>query len=485
MSENNLALTSQEELIEKWLPVIEGSGKWEKVCEGMPVVESQNYGILATQLECLEQVELKEATQTGNVANYTPVLIPMVRRIAPAMIGNELFGVQPMTGPSGMIFSLKSLYQGPKLGSLLTDVYYIMIVATVSGFSVGDVISGTADDTGASPAETAVGTVKQIQGNTLLVHQTNVQLDAGGSAGDETGAFAAGFVVLSGAVIAQDAGIEMTYFSTDAEALGPIVFDDFSGPMTTAVGENLGTSTNELGFEITSSTINAKTRKLKTRWTIELEDDLRAVHGMNAEQLLSGFCGDEIVKEMNREFIDQVKTYAGETADNGQAAITWNYTDVATTNAFNGRFEMERYQSLAAAISRQRRKLARANQRGQANWMIVTLGVLTALEFSGRLIKSGDTPMQNAFVGTFEGMRVYVDMFPSVATEEAVYLGYKGDEVDAGLYFCPYVPLKVNKGYGEEDNIPRLFFSTRYGVGQNPYGAKNYYQKMTISNLPA
>jgi len=132
--------------------------------------------------------------------------------------------------------------------------------------------------------------------------------------------------------------------------------------------------------------------------------------------------------------------------------------------------------------------LSKSNLRGVANYMIVTLPVLTALEGSGQFKSNGNiNPLVKPFVGTFQGMKVYVDMFPSVATTSAteyIILGYKGDNVDAGFYYCPYIPLKVNKGYGEEDNIPRLFFSTRYGLGENPFGAKNYFQKIIV-NLSA
>jgi hypothetical protein len=460
---DKIIVSSQEELIEKWLPVIEGTGKWEKVVDGMPVVENKNYGIMATQLECLEQVELTEATATGQVANYNPVLIPMVRRIAPAMIGNDLFGVQPMTGPSGMIFALKSLYNGDGTDAVDATYEIVLLDATVSAFATpGTAISGDVS---------GVGVTTHAEGPLVLVKMTS-------------GTFATSADVDDAATYsASVAGITRAF--PDGENLAQTVFQSFTGSMDTSTGEFLGTATKEMGFEITSSTINAKTRKLKTRWTIELEDDLRAVHGMNAEQLLSGFCGDEIVKEMNREFINKVKTYAG-TASGGLAPATWTYD--ATENFSQGRYENEKYLALANEINRQRRKMAKANLRGQATWMIVSLGVLTALEATGRLVKANDVPMANAYVGMFDGMRVYVDMFPTASAtgtyEDAVYFGYKGDEVDAGMYFCPYVPLKVNKGYGEEDNIPRLFFSTRYGLGENPFGAANYYQKLTVASLP-
>ncbi len=456
---------SKDELIEKWLPVIEGTGKWEKVVDGMPKVDAKGYSLLATQLEVLEQTELSEATQTGAITNYTPVLIPMVRRVMPALIGTEIFGTQPLNGPSGLIFALKSLYQSDGNSEVNANYEILLLDTEVAVFEdLDQVISGdVAGD----------GKVVHGEGKMVLVKLTSASTTFAGDADVDD--------VVIGSYATSVAGVDRVF--TDAEALSSIVFQNFSGTMSTAVGENLGLLTKELGFEITSSSVEAKTRKLKTRWTIELEDDLRAVHGLNAEQLLSGFCGDEIVKEMNREFIDKVKVHAGTTSSNGLATATWTFPSDQTT--LKGRYENEAYQSLANFISRQRRKLALSNLRGQATWMIISLGVLTALEATGKLKSGATSPLGNAFVGTYEGMKVYVDMFPTIGEDsDFIYLGYKGDEIDAGVYYCPYIPLKVNKGYGEEDNIPRLFFSTRYGLCDNPFGAANYFQKIIVANLP-
>lgn len=466
-----------DELIEKWLPVIEGKDEWEKVVDGAPKVESDGYGLLATQLEILEQTELNEATVAGNIATYTPVLIPMVRRVMPALIGGKLFGTQPMSGPSGMIFSLKSLYQGTKNEQDASDTFVILVVSDTTDLgadeaAIGGAISSSLDDTLADPTEDAVGTIVDIQGNTMLVKYTS-------------GAFLDTHVVCYAATMTQNEGVDISAVYTATEALSRHIFPNFSGDlsgtgtggMSTATGETLGKDTKEMGFVINSSTVTAKTRKLKTRWTIELEDDLRHVHGMNAEQLLSGFCGDEIVREMNREFMNKVHTHAAETTDDGLSTSTWTYSATAGAQGYT---ENERYEALGNAIVRQSRRLSRSNLRGPATFLIVTFGVLTALEKTGRYKGLGNVnPLKNPLVGTFDGMQVYVDMFPD-SDDEFVLLGYKGDEIDAGFYYCPYIPLKVNKGYGEEDNIPRLFFSTRYGVGENPFGAKNYFHKLIV-----
>lgn len=467
---------STDELIEKWLPVIEGTDKWEKVVEGMPKVDSSRYELLATQLEILEQTELQETTAAGNVAAYTPVLIPMVRRISPSLIAPDIFGTQPMSGPSGMIFSLKSLYQGTKTEQDAVDTFAVVVMSTTTDLgddtaTLAGGISATTDDTGADPTEAAVGTVIAIQGNTLLVKYTS-------------GTFVAEQMACFASTVTQNEGVEVTAVYSATEALAQHIFENFSGSLAnggaiaTATAETLGKSTKEMGFVIASDTVTAKTRKLKTRWTIELEDDLKAVHGMNAEQLLAGFCGDEIVREMNREFINKVHTHAIADTDDGIATSTWTYNASA---GVQGRTENERYQSLANYISRASRRLAKSNYRGPANYLICTLPVLTALEGSGQFKSSGIfNPVLNPMAGTFQGMKVYIDMYPSDGDNDYILLGYKGNEIDAGFFYCPYIPLKVNKGYGEEDNIPRLFFSTRYGLGENPFGANNYFKKIIV-----
>ena len=473
MAEKKVILPENtDELIEKWAPVIEGTGKWEKVVEGMPKVEVKDQALLATQLEILEQTQLSESTVSGNAGvattDYVPILIPMVRRVMPALIGNKLFGTQPLSGPSGMIFSLRSLYQGD-VGEI-ADTWIILTVSSLDDvggntLTVGGGISTATDDTGADPTEAAVGVVHYIEGLNVLINVTS-------------GTFVATDLFCAASTMTQDEGQTISAYYVNAEQMAPFCFSNYSGSMTTATGETLGSDINELGFEISSSTVTAKTRKLKTRWTIELEDDLRAVHGMNAEQLLSGFCGEEIVREMNREFLNLVHTKAALATDNGWTTSTWTYSATAGAQGYT---ENERMQSLGNAIARQAITLSKANLRGPANYIIVTSGIVGFLGATGRFQGTGSNDyLKNPYAGKFDSMDVYVDMFPSTAGDYVLF-GYKGDEVDAGLYYCPYIPLKVNKGYGEEDNIPRLFFSTRYGLGDNPFGANNYFHKMIVT----
>jgi hypothetical protein len=378
----------------------------------------------------------------------------------PALIGNDIFGTQPMSGPSGMIFALKSLYTNDSVNPIAHNAGKILVLADASGFVVGDSIASTDDDTVVDPVETAVGVVRHIEGNTILVDTIS-------------GTWTSGEEVVNAATVAQNAGITTISAVYDAETLQNVVFTNYSGTYATSAGEALSTDMKETGFEVISTTVNAKTRKLKAKWTLELEDDLKAVHGMNAEQLLTGFSSDEMIREMNGEFINTVKGYAGETN-------TFTYSGAVDTQ---GRYENEKYQALANEISRQKLYVSQTSMRGQATWMIVSPGVLTALEALG--MQRNTDPLDNTYMGTYKNMNVYVDLFNTEA-QDFIYFGYKGNsEIDAGMFYCPYVPLKINKGYGEEDNIPRLFFSTRYGLVENPFGASSFYRKLVVADLPS
>ena len=257
----------------------------------------------------------------------------------------------------------------------------------------------------------------------------------------------------------------------DNELARDIIFKGYTGSMATATGEYLGTGIKEIGFDVEGKDVTAKTRKLKARWSKELEDDLRNVHGIAAEQLLSTVATEEIIMEMNREVIDTVKA-------NSTYNVAWSYSSA------DGRWEIEKYQNLTATISRTARQVALRNRRGQANWLILSPSALSALEASGRLSKTGIDPYNTTFAGVFNGMfQVFVDIYEE---GDVIYMGYKGaSEIDAGFYYAPYIPLKVTKGYGEEDDVPRMFFTTRYGLTDNPFGANAYFAKITISGLPS
>lgn len=433
-------------IIEKWLPVIEGTGDWKDFVSACPKVAEKDYGTMAQVLENLER-PMQEATKSadGDVSTYKPILIPMSRRIMPALIGPQIFGTQPLTGPTGLVFALRAVYTGDSVNEVSRADSQILTVAAIAQFVVGGDISGESD---------GIGVIRHIEGTNLLVEYSQAFVTIGQNL-DNASTYSS-----------PDTTLAAVY---DNEALFEMIFSNYSGSVTTATGEALSTDMKEMGFEIESSSVTAKSRKLKAKWTNELEEDLRAVHSMDAESLLSGIASDEIIMEMNREFIGLVQTKATTTT-------AFDFT------AADGRWEMEKYQNMAAVIARAKRAMAITNRRGQATFAIVSGPVLGALEAMGKLDSEFVDPIATAFAGTAMGMKIFVDSF---ATDNTIYLGYKGpNEVDSGIFYCPYQPLQIRKGYGEEDGQPRTFFSTRYGTMDSIWGASKYYEKITVANLP-
>jgi hypothetical protein len=437
-------------IIEKWLPVIEGSGDWKDFVDGCPKILSKDYGTMAQILENLEK-PMQEGTRAADSvgtagSEYKPILIPMSRRIMPALIGPQIFGTQPLSGPTGLVFALRAVYTGDSVNEISRADSQILTVAAITDFTVGGDISGQSE---------GIGVIRHIEGNNLLVEYSE--------------AFS---------TIDQNLDNASTYSEADTtlaavysnEALYNVIFSNYTGSVTTAAAEALGTDMKEMGFEIESQSVTAKSRKLKAKWTNELEEDLRAVHSMDAESLLSGIASDEIIMEMNREFIGLVHSKA-------------TTTTAFDFSAADGRWEMEKYQNMAAVIARTKRAMAITNRRGQATFMIVSGPVLGALEAMGKIDTDGVDPIANAFAGNALGMKVFVDSF---ATDNTIYLGYKGpNEVDSGIFYCPYQPLQIRKGFGEEDGQPRTFFSTRYATMDSIWGASKFYEKITVANLPA
>lgn len=446
--DRKVTFPTTEQLIEKWLPVLECKDEWADVCYGAPKIADHHYENVAKQLELTEQLVLED-TVSGDVAKFNPILIPMIRRVMPSLIGMEIFGTQPMSGPTGLIFALRSSYHNSAAESTKRANSVILNLASVSGLAVG----------------TALASEGGAKGKALYIESTYVlaSVSEGTFAQAEKISFADTY-----------SGPGNTTISSvvENEALFKHVFKNYSGRMSTAAGEVLGTSTKEMGFDIQSTPVTAETRRLNTRWSNELNDDLKAVHGMDAETLLSGITTDEIIMEMNREFIDMsdAKAILG-------GVTSWNYATA------DGRWEVEKYQNLAATISRTSRAIAVASRRGQGNWMIVSPSVLAALEMTGKLSTSGTDPMVSSFAGIFNGyIKTCVDIF---ATENYVIMGYKGaSEVDAGLFYAPYVPLKIERGMDPSNGQPKLFFRTRYGIAENPFGSTNYFRKIVVQNLP-
>ena len=371
------------DLQEKWSPVLEAQ-------EAGTISDAHRKEVTAIVLEN-QEIALKETSvaggsdATGPIDNWDPVMISLVRRATPNLLAFDVAGVQPMTGPTGLIFAMKSNY-------------------------------------------------------------------ADGSA-----------------------GVDPT------EALFNEPNTSFSGPMSTATAE--GSTYNEMGFSIEKSTVTAQSRQLKANYTIELAQDLKAVHGLNAETELANILSSEILGEINREMIQTMNT---------QAVPGANF-DAAVGGTSNGRWEVEVYKSLITHIDKEANAIAIATRRGKGNFAIISSNVAAALNATGS-VQYGNTAgtgladvTGNLFVGTLNGgIALYVDPF---AAADYVTVGYKGtNSYDAGIFYCPYVPLSMMKTVGENDFQPRIGFKTRYGMTNNPFtsGASDsnvYYRTFNVTNL--
>ena len=450
--------TVEQDVLDKWMPLLEGSGKWESFVSTCPKLNEMDYATVAQLLENTES--LKERTNVAQgVGDFSPILIPMLRRVMPSLIGMQIFGTQPMSGPTGLIFALRAVYQNDSDNPVNRANSVILTLAAdalTSGFIVSD--GSAANGYCSTTADAFTGEIRHIEGNNMLVE------------------------VLTGtAVVGADIDNAVTFSAAattiaavyENEALYKIIFSNYTGTHATADGENLSTDMKEVGFNIETSTVTAKTRKLKAKWTEELEQDLMAIHNMNAERLLTSIASDEIVMEMNREFIALIAAKAG-------TSTSWDFD--ATTAGETGRWELEKYQTLMAHIARQKRQLAVTNRRGMATFAIVSPAVLSVIESAGKLSTENVDPVKSSFAGKAMGMDIYVDIY---ATGDEMHLGYKGpNEIDAGIFYAPYIPLQIKKGYGEEDGQPRTFFHTRYGVADNLFGAGDYYHTIDVQNLP-
>jgi len=419
---------NQQILQEKWAPVLdsEDAGK---------ITDSHRRQVTAVVLENQERAFAEQAQLTevaanktgGGVDNWDPVLISLVRRSTPNLLAFDLVGVQPMTGPTGLIFAMKSRYttQGG------TEALFDEANTEFSGGGSGSV--GKSDD--------------PFLG------------DSAGGESDTVDDYAPGMGLSTGA----------------AEALG-----------------NTGNAIPEMAFSIDKTTVTAKSRALKAEYTVELAQDLKAVHGLSAETELANILSTEILAEMNREIIRTVNVNSV-TSTKGATAGTWSMDVAADTD---GRWSVEKFKGLVQAIEQEANIIAVSTRRGKGNWAIVSHGVAAALNAAGAMdtglgITGGnnyDSDVSGSlFAGTLlGGIKVYIDPYAAV---DYFTVGYKGSNpYDAGMFYCPYVPLSMMKTIGENDFQPRIGFKTRYGLVGNPFttntpGANVYYRKRKVLAL--
>jgi len=413
---------SYDKLMEKWAPVLneESAGAiTDNHRKAVTAAVLENQEIALREEGMLMETSDTTTVTSGTTANWNPVLIALVRRAMPNLMAYDICGVQPMTGPTGLIFAMKSRYQTTKDGAGNGDeALFDEAIANYSGDS--STSSQSADPAGLSGLTDGDG--------------------------DST---------------------------IDDSRVDPRSTID---PHTTAEAEALGGSGQpqfaEMGFTIEKATVTAKSRALKAEYTLELAQDLKAIHGLDAETELANILSTEIMAEINREVVRTI---------NSQAKTGAGTTNTAINGIFNiqtdadGRWSVEKFKGLILQIEREANTIAKETRRGKGNFMVCSSDVASALAASGMLdyspamstnLNVDDTG--NTFAGVLNGrMRVYIDPYSS---GDYINVGYKGtNPYDAGLFYCPYVPLTMVRAVGEDTFQPKIGFKTRYGMASNPF----------------
>jgi len=391
------------------------------------------------------------ATATGPVAGFDPVLISLIRRSMPNLVAYDLAGVQPMSGPTGLIFAMRSRYTSQSGTEAFFDEADTAFSGQNEGFDLTNGMTGAA---------AGLGTTSQSGTNPSVLNPT-------GSA-DKT---------------AYNVGQGMR--TDEAEDLG-------------TSGDNF----NQMAFSIEKVTVTAKSRALKAEYSLELAQDLKAIHGLNAEAELANILSTEILAEINREVIRTIY----KVAEPGAAANTATAGEFDLDIDSNGRWSVEKFKGLLFQIERDANAIAQRTRRGKGNIIMCSADVASALTMAGVLdytpalnanLNVDDTG--NTFAGVLQGKyRVYIDPYAANSAANQYYVvGYKGTSpYDAGLFYCPYVPLQMVRAVGENTFQPKIGFKTRYGMVANPFAegtsagagalnvnANRYYRRVTVKNL--
>ena len=429
---------NSQNLQEKWSPVLEHGD--------LPKIENPyKKAVTAVILENQEKAaredkaflgEIANVTGDSAVANWDPILISLVRRAMPNLIAYDICGVQPMTGPTGLIFAMKSRFTSN---------------------------SGTE-------------------------------------------------------ALFNEADSDFSGTGTMSASLNPGLMNDTTTSVTTGTGIATATaeassSFAEMAFSIEKSTVTAKTRQLKAEYTMELAQDLKAIHGLDAETELANILSAEILAEINREVVRSVYINAekGASANTGTVNTTTEGIFDLDTDS-NGRWSVERFKGLMFQVEREANVIAQRTRRGKGNMIICSSDVASALQMAGVLdyapalnnnLNVDDTG--NTFAGVLNGrFKVYIDPYSANNTAKHYFVvGYKGTSpYDAGMFYCPYVPLQMVRAVGQDTFQPKIGFKTRYGLIANPFaetgaqsgaatavtdsGSANsnrYYRRVQVANI--
>ena len=442
---------NSENLQEKWQPVLahpdlpEIKDNYKKAVTSI-ILENQEKAMKEDNAFLSEAAPTNSGFGGSNMQAYDPILISLVRRAMPNLIAYDVASVQPMTGPTGLIFAMKSRFSTQGGTEALFN-------EPDSGFSNDDAagdLNSTAM-TGTNPA---------------------VLNDA-----------SPGTYITGGADYGSTTGGGMT--TAEAEALGDASANSFA----------------EMAFSIEKSTVTAKSRALKAEYTMELAQDLKAIHGLDAETELSNILSAEILAEINREVIRTIYV----SAKNGASINTTTAGIFDLDTDSNGRWSVEKFKGLMFQIERDANVIAQETRRGKGNLIITSSDVASALQMAGVLdyapalnnnLQVDDTG--NTFAGVLNGRyRVYIDPYAANNAAKQYYVvGYKGTSpYDAGIFYCPYVPLQMVRAVGENTFQPKIGFKTRYGVAQNPFATSDatdiiagandntYYRRVQVANL--
>ena len=472
-----------EQLQEKWKPLLE--------YEGLdPIKDNHRKAVTAVLLENQEKflreeqafgsgINLMEApptnaanaagagggfggsaTATGPVAGFDPVLISLIRRSMPNLVAYDLAGVQPMSGPTGLIFAMRSRFTSQSG----TEAFYDEVDTTFSGND-----SNSDETAGFTDTPAGFGSASQQGSNPAILNPVGTAATPGYNVGQ-------GLV------------------TGDAENLGSGANDHF----------------NQMAFSIEKVTVTAKSRALKAEYSLELAQDLKAIHGLNAEAELANILSTEILAEINREVIRTIYKVAEQGAVQNTATAGVFDLDIDS----NGRWSVEKFKGLLFQIERDANAIAQRTRRGKGNIIMCSADVASALTMAGVLdytpalnanLNVDDTG--NTFAGVLQGKyRVYIDPYAANLTSanaapsggnQYYVVGYKGTSpYDAGIFYCPYVPLQMVRAVGEDTFQPKIGFKTRYGLVANPFAEgttqgsggllanqNRYYRRVAVKNL--
>ena len=450
---------NSEKLQEKWQPILEHKGLED-------VKDNHRKAVTAILLENQEKFLREErsvlyedptnsagtggfsgsAAGAGPVAGFDPVLISLIRRSLPKLMAYDIAGVQPMSGPTGLIFAMRA-HRG-------TD----------------------RDGNGATP-------------NVFTNETFYDEVPTGYSAGGGAYSAAAGTTATNPSVL--NASTPGAYAQT--------------GGMNTATLEGLGDNTGafrEMSFSIEKVTVEAKARALKAEYSLELAQDLKAIHGLDAETELANILSTEVLAEINREVVRTIYVVAKPGAQSNVANSGSFDLDVDS----NGRWSVEKFKGLIYQIERDANAIGHETRRGKGNFIVCSADVASALNMAGVLdytpaLSTNGSPddTESTFAGVLNGrIKVYVDPYSANIADDHYYvMGYKGSSAyDAGLFYCPYVPLQMVRAIGQDTFQPKIGFKTRYGMVSNPFAGGTtqrsgaltandnvYYRRTRVLNL--